>query len=316
MRIPKNITREHIIKAIGYIDAYGVPERRESTKFDLEYNGRIYPPKYVITRANVYANGEELSSNLFSGGEETNSYLTRLEFKIVANADELDKEDGHYLRVPELEPVNRSREYESYSDDIKAKVIYEYLFQSRTHRWIDENIIRIDSTYSRGYQAMGILHYIGLKDKHKGIFRGVSVEEAVTILEQQDTDFELVIQYLSMLVDSSELNDGGLESLVEGLSDAVMITDTEKEQIIKSRIGQSAFKRGLLNIQKKCRLCGVSDERFLIASHIKPWSISDNHERLDVNNGLLIQFNNNISHGIDQINSITEECFISLVWIL
>lgn len=66
------------------------------------------------------------------------------------------------------------------------------------------------------------------------------------------------------------------------------ISETEKEQVIKSRIGQSAFKKALLAIEKKCRLCGVTDERFLVASHIKPWSQSSNQERLEVNNGLLL----------------------------
>lgn len=66
------------------------------------------------------------------------------------------------------------------------------------------------------------------------------------------------------------------------------ITETEREQVIKSRIGQSTFKKELLHIEKKCGLCGVSDERFLVASHIKPWSQSNNQERLDVNNGLLL----------------------------
>ena len=40
-------------------------------------------------------------------------------------------------------------------------------------------------------------------------------------------------------------------------------------------------------MKRNVELCGVSDERFLIASHIKPWSQSNNQERLDVNNGLL-----------------------------
>ncbi|MED3832379.1 HNH endonuclease signature motif containing protein [Peribacillus frigoritolerans] len=74
---------------------------------------------------------------------------------------------------------------------------------------------------------------------------------------------------------------------MENIIDDV-ITETEKEQLIKSRIGQSTFKKTLLAIEKKCRLCGISDERFLVASHIKPWSKSDNQERLDVNNGLLL----------------------------
>ena len=66
------------------------------------------------------------------------------------------------------------------------------------------------------------------------------------------------------------------------------LTQTEKEELRKIRIGQSKFKKQLLTIEKKCRLCGVSDERFLVASHIKPWSQSNNQERLDVNNGLLL----------------------------
>lgn len=66
------------------------------------------------------------------------------------------------------------------------------------------------------------------------------------------------------------------------------IIETEKQQIIKSRIGQSTFKKLLLAVEKKCGLCGVSDDRFLVASHIKPWSQSNNQERLDVFNGLLL----------------------------
>ncbi|MCU5303194.1 hypothetical protein OCE40_15005 [Bacillus toyonensis] len=45
MPIPKNITKEHILKVIDYIDVHGVPERRHSTKYDLLFNGTLYPPK-------------------------------------------------------------------------------------------------------------------------------------------------------------------------------------------------------------------------------------------------------------------------------
>lgn len=79
-----------------------------------------------------------------------------------------------------------------------------------------------------------------------------------------------------------------LESIGTAASQQIEITETEKEQVIKSRIGQSAFKKALLGIEKKCRLCGVTDERFLVASHIRPWSQSNNQERLNVNNGLLL----------------------------
>lgn len=66
------------------------------------------------------------------------------------------------------------------------------------------------------------------------------------------------------------------------------IDQTEKERLIKSRIGQGKFKKLLMECECKCALCGVTDPRVLIASHIKPWSASTNEERLDVNNGLLL----------------------------
>jgi putative restriction endonuclease len=72
------------------------------------------------------------------------------------------------------------------------------------------------------------------------------------------------------------------------IDSSIVLDTTEKELIIKSRIGHSAFKKALLSIRKKCNLCGVSDERFLLASHIKPWSQSNHQERLDVNNGLIL----------------------------
>jgi putative restriction endonuclease len=37
-----------------------------------------------------------------------------------------------------------------------------------------------------------------------------------------------------------------------------------------------------------CRITGISDQNYLVASHIKPWCESDNNERLDGNNGLLL----------------------------
>src|SRR4051812_48929696 len=83
MAIPKNINKDHVIKAIQKIDSEGVPERRESTRFTLAHEGKYYPPKYVISIANIFANGEKYSSSLFSGGDETNRFLSRFGFSIV-----------------------------------------------------------------------------------------------------------------------------------------------------------------------------------------------------------------------------------------
>jgi hypothetical protein len=80
--IPQNIEKKHILKAIEEIERYGIQQGRKSRGFSLQYNGKDYPPKYVISLANKYANGEELDSEEFSGGDESNKFLKKRGFSI------------------------------------------------------------------------------------------------------------------------------------------------------------------------------------------------------------------------------------------
>ena len=84
--IPSNIERRHIIMAIRQIEIKGLPKGRESRKFSLIFDDKPYPPKYTISLANMFANGEELSPSLFNGGDETNSFLSSRGFKVVNKA--------------------------------------------------------------------------------------------------------------------------------------------------------------------------------------------------------------------------------------
>ncbi|WP_053215818.1 HNH endonuclease [Niallia circulans] len=114
--------------------------------------------------------------------------------------------------------------------------------------------------------------------------------------------FEVVLKDtdISIGLDYTKKNQQGTDYFIQGFNnereyaavdqDKIVNDDlsiTEKEQLIKSRIGHSIFKEGLIKRECKCLLCGVTDKRLLIASHIKPWSQSDDKERLDLNNGFL-----------------------------
>ncbi len=81
--IPPNIEREHIIEAVQKIDSEGIPSHRGLKRFFLEFGGKPYPPKYTISLANKFANGEGLDSSRFNGGQETNNFLKGLGFDIV-----------------------------------------------------------------------------------------------------------------------------------------------------------------------------------------------------------------------------------------
>jgi len=84
---------------------------------------------------------------------------------------------------------------------------------------------------------------------------------------------------LDLIVEQQVIDDPGL-------------TATEKDQIIKARVGQGAFRDALLIMWKnKCCVTGCVIGPVLRASHIKPWRASDNAERLDRFNGLLLTAN-------------------------
>src|ERR1035437_8961368 len=63
---------------------------------------------------------------------------------------------------------------------------------------------------------------------------------------------------------------------------------TERETISRARRGQGLFKERVMQTEKRCRITHVNNPVHLIASHCKPWRDSDNQERLNGDNGLLL----------------------------
>ncbi|PIY72112.1 hypothetical protein COY87_02660 [Candidatus Roizmanbacteria bacterium CG_4_10_14_0_8_um_filter_33_9] len=62
---------------------------------------------------------------------------------------------------------------------------------------------------------------------------------------------------------------------------------TSKNIVMAIRVGQSKFRRKLLHVFRKCPITGINDKRILMASHIKPWAMATNPERLDIYNGFV-----------------------------
>ena len=66
------------------------------------------------------------------------------------------------------------------------------------------------------------------------------------------------------------------------------LPETERQALVRSRVGQGEFRAKLLAYWKCCAVTGAECLPLLKASHIKPWRDSDNRERLDVFNGFLL----------------------------
>ena len=64
---------------------------------------------------------------------------------------------------------------------------------------------------------------------------------------------------------------------------------TESKGLVTSRVGQGFYRQELIKkFDNKCAVTGINVEEILIASHIVPWRHSNDEERLDVENGILL----------------------------
>lgn len=63
---------------------------------------------------------------------------------------------------------------------------------------------------------------------------------------------------------------------------------SERQGKIKVRITQGKFRQNLIQRDKCCKVCGIDIGNLLIASHIKPWCDSNDFEKNDAYNGILL----------------------------
>jgi len=116
LRIPQNITRDHIIQAIEEIKKVRWPPRNNSTTYDLFYQGERYPPKIVVMYANKYANGELFDVSKFSGGEDTTNKFFRAQgFEILPKKE----------NVPEFRYIDPALSHDQYPSKDKNKISFE-----------------------------------------------------------------------------------------------------------------------------------------------------------------------------------------------
>ncbi len=98
--------------------------------------------------------------------------------------------------------------------------------------------------------------------------------------------------YSSALAQFSQYLADGYKNDVEADIDTIFedqnLSETERRNLVKSRIGQGIFRQRLLAHWKQCAVTGFEDTGLLVASHIKPWRSSNNSERLNGFNGLLL----------------------------
>ncbi len=110
---------------------------------------------------------------------------------------------------PPLIHEDRIREFNSYSETERAAVVYSYIAEGLSFRRLDSEVLKC-SFESRGWQSMGICHYLGLSATHKGFFAGWSGSDILHYLYRcsSDPDICIIFYYVAKhLGESASLTD-------------------------------------------------------------------------------------------------------------
>lgn len=188
---------------------------------------------------------------------------------------------GNKINIPRLVPSSRKREFCNYTKDEHRNVVLSYLFDGKSHRELDREVLGLNSVESRGYQSMGILHCLGLRNEFKGLFKRVSLEEAIKIIQETNDDSYQML--LSILDGGNNMKSNILENDIEIETKTEFISiEGEKKEIYTTRYERNAkLRMEAINIHgTKCAVCGFDffekygeiGKDYIEIHHIKPLS--------------------------------------------
>ena len=158
---------------------------------------------------------------------------------------------------PELKPEARDREYRKYSEELRDKVIFEFLFNGKSNRWIDENILLENQEYSRGWFSMGILHHLGLRDAHKDFFKEISSEDAINYLT------ELGKEEYNTIIAALKRYSAGTYDLYNENSLEMFVANEKLEKLLK-QVGKSQYTDGVRIDKEFHEIFNPTDSKFFI----------------------------------------------------
>lgn len=147
------------------------------------------------------------------------------------------------------------------------------------------------------YQIMGSRGYVNSVDTGYQIIRTIALPLVSYIYVEKVANKKGVLFYWKLFVDFDAIWQRQCEPLVftygKGRNESIKAPkdkrdEEKKKNIRQARDGQGKYRDQLLEQCHFCPITMISDERLLIASHIKPWAASNNQEKIYPYNGYML----------------------------
>lgn len=196
-----------------------------------------------------------------------------------------------FLNTLKIEYLNPSQDYRGMCD-------FATLWKERMNKVVNlkDEIITFDVSDQK--QIKGQRGYVNSSDMGYKLIRELSLPYVSYILVQKLSDMlGDEIYYWKLFVDFDTIKQmkslpnvfayGKWKMQTENAKEAERQIEEEVKIIKKGREGQRKYRDKLLEQCPFCPFTMVSDDRLLIASHIKPWAAADERERTDPYNGYM-----------------------------
>jgi putative restriction endonuclease len=193
----------------------------------------------------------------------------------------LKKDLLKYLQETKAEYLNPEQPY--VNKDILPDLLMNRL------RIINNLPDKIEFEIAEQTQIKGPRIYVNSNDSYYKLIRELSLPNITFISIVKLIDDSGVISYYFRLFADYFGDINHPYTIKQEEAEINDIPDTpENENIKKARIGQGKYRKELLELCRFCPITLISDDRLLIASHIKPWVKSTEFEKTDPLNGFML----------------------------
>lgn len=186
-------------------------------------------------------------------------------------------------------------EYLRPSQPYRAAIEMPKLWHERM-RIISELPSVIEFTVYAQDQIEGSRGYVNSKDFGYQLIREISLPlvSYISVMQLVDSSGS-VLYYWKLFADFEAISDKR-EALVytqgkrnEKVELKPQLRETARQtEMRKARVGQGIYREKLLEECPFCPITMINDERLLIASHIKPWAVATDNEKIDSKNGFIL----------------------------
>jgi len=187
-----------------------------------------------------------------------------------------------YLEETKVEYLNPEQPYIN-------KDILPFLWNERKKK-IDALPEKIDFEVIEQTQIAGPRVYVKSTDQAYKMIRELSLPNItfISVVKLLDENRKLNYYFRLFADYFGEVEHPYTLEQEEEQIEETIIDKVEKTQLYRARKGQGEYRKNLLSLCPFCPITMISDDRLLTASHIKPWVVSNDFEKLDPMNGFML----------------------------